>query len=202
MEKDVISVFSYRKAYGAGDIEVRQKEQGKVQKKPGGKELSDRERQGGGSLHQQGKRRTVCMLETNSQESRLHESTGLWILPELCKTYLLKSTPREITHEVSKYSTSFSPLSFPRGKNACKQLQVSIFLRVALQPRQPARLPSCSPSCCLCSCQVTAQLRKVFILPYCLALFYLLSKPSSIYSLASTLVVYIILLCLLCHLLK
>lgn len=43
---------------------------------------------------------------------------------------------------------------------------------------------------------------RYLFLHYWLALFYLLSKPSSIYSLASALVVYISLLCLLCHLLK
>ena len=43
---------------------------------------------------------------------------------------------------------------------------------------------------------------RYLFLHYLLALFYLLSKPSSIYSLVSALVVYISLLCLLCHLLK
>lgn len=43
---------------------------------------------------------------------------------------------------------------------------------------------------------------RYLFLHYWLVLFYLLSKPSSIYSLAFTLRVYISLLCFLCHLLK
>lgn len=43
---------------------------------------------------------------------------------------------------------------------------------------------------------------RYLFLHYCLALFYLLSKPSSIYGFASTYRVYISLLCFLCHLLK
>lgn len=112
--------------------------------------------------------------------------------------------PREIPRELSNAAVSFSHCYLPRGRKMPRAKEQTQLLGVPQSAVPPK--PSLSPHlpCLALPPHVRWQpvSGRYLFLHYWLALFYLLSKPSSIYSLASTLVVYISLLCLLCHLLK
>lgn len=106
--------------------------------------------------------------------------------------------------ELDKHSVVFLLLLSPPGREGVPSQRESQAPPCIPAPRAPQAAPVPPPSPPPASAHARWQpvSGRYLFLHYCLALFYLLSKPSSIYSLASALVVYISLLCLLCHLLK
>lgn len=104
---------------------------------------------------------------------------------------------REIMQELNKLPVSSFPMEWrhPKPNSKPTSFMLPSALCLLSHPRPPP-----PPACTHARWQPVSG--RYLFLHYWLALFYLLSKPSSIYSLASALVVYISLLCLLCHLLK